>query len=187
MCAQGAWSALGLAVLFAALLNLALVSTFVWTDWLPWGVGVGLWTIVAALWVVSTLWGSPGDRFPGTSVEDDGETTPFTKAVDHYLKGNRFEAEHLLGKLLNEDPRDAEARLLLATLFRHIGRFDEAATQLQWLLRLESAGKWETEIQREFKLLDRARHDSPDRSEEAETEQAREPSQDDHDDVVHAA
>ena len=73
--------------------------------------------------------------------------------MEYYLRGDYFQAERLLGNLLREDSRDLEARLMLATLLRHTGRTDEAAAELNVLVRLEGAGKWELEIQRERELL----------------------------------
>jgi cytochrome c-type biogenesis protein CcmH/NrfG len=73
------------------------------------------------------------------------------------LKGNWFEAERELNKLLRRDNRDLEARLMLATLLRHTKRFDEATRQLNVLVRLEGAKRWELEIRREGELITEAR------------------------------
>jgi thioredoxin-like negative regulator of GroEL len=97
-----------------------------------------------------------------TDPVEAGEAT-FEEAQEHYLKGNWFEAERVLGILLRRNTRDLEARLMLATLYRHTRRFDEAARQLDSLGRCEGAEKWEWEICRERELLAEARTegDSP--------------------------
>jgi Flp pilus assembly protein TadD len=74
-------------------------------------------------------------------------------ALDHYLKGDYYQAEQVLEGLLRQNIRDLEARLMLATLLRHAGRGDEARRQLETLARFEGAGKWELEIQAERQLL----------------------------------
>jgi tetratricopeptide (TPR) repeat protein len=63
-----------------------------------------------------------------------------------YLQGDWVAAEQLLLKLLKLDDRDAEARLMLATLWRHQGRHREAIRQLDKLSRLEAADPWQNEI-----------------------------------------
>ena len=54
--------------------------------------------------------------------------------------------------MLRLDRRDIEGQLLLATLWRRSGRFDEAVGQLDRLQRLEDAAPWQFEInfEREF-------------------------------------
>ena len=51
----------------------------------------------------------------------------FREAQAAYLAGDWVSAEQTLLKLLRHDARDAEARLMLATLWRHEGRLDAAS------------------------------------------------------------
>ena len=81
----------------------------------------------------------------------------FRQSLDHYLQGNWFEAQRALGCLLRKNRRDVEARLMLATLLRHTGRPEEAARQLEVLVRLDEARKWELEIRHEWNMLAAAR------------------------------
>ena len=83
---------------------------------------------------------------------------PFGQAVDLYLKGDYYQVEQLLNKLLKENPRDLDASLMLATVLRHTGRFDEASKQLDQLICFDGAEKWELEIQRERELLSEAKY-----------------------------
>jgi protein involved in temperature-dependent protein secretion len=73
-------------------------------------------------------------------------------ARGEYLQGNWFQTEELVAQILRRNPRDVEARLLKATLLRHTGRWDEAREQLRQLQRLEGAGSWNMEIEREWLL-----------------------------------
>jgi cytochrome c-type biogenesis protein CcmH/NrfG len=73
------------------------------------------------------------------------------------LKGDYYQAEHVLEELLRRNLRDVDARLMLATLLRHTGRLDEAAGQLDTLVRLEGASKWQWEIEQERDLLAEAK------------------------------
>ncbi len=69
------------------------------------------------------------------------------------MKGDYYQAEHVLEGLLRRNVRDLDARLMLATLLRHTGRLDEATRQLDTLARFEGAGKWELEMRQERELL----------------------------------
>jgi hypothetical protein len=60
----------------------------------------------------------------------------------------------LLVRQLKGQPGDVESRLLLATLLRHIKRYDEARRELAHLEKLERALPWQTEIAAERHWLD---------------------------------
>ena len=163
---QGSWSALALAVGFAALVNLALAASLLWSELFAAGVRNAVWMAVVLLWGGSAGLAYWWDRryptpFRGSAAED-----AFPEALDHYLKGNWFEAEHVLRGLLAENPRDLEAGLLLATLFRRTGRPREAETELNRLERYQGSEKWALEIGRERQLLHEARSESPPESEQ---------------------
>lgn len=157
---RGAWSALALAVGFALLVNAALVVSFLWSELLPHGARTILWVVVGLIWSGSAVTACFRNSQERTirAEQDRIINDPYPEALDHYLKGNWFEAECVLGELLRRNPRDLEAGLLLATLLRHTGRFDEAAGQLERLGRFEGCEKWELEIGRERRLLDEAQH-----------------------------
>jgi hypothetical protein len=63
-----------------------------------------------------------------------------------YLSGDWVSAEQTLLKLLRQDARDAEARLMLATLWRHQDRTAAASEQLDRLETLETAAPWRYEV-----------------------------------------
>jgi len=77
----------------------------------------------------------------------------FREAQRQYLIGDWVRCEQLLRQLLKRDKRDIEARLMLATLWRHLDRAEEAARQLHRLEQFEAAAPWSHEIAREFDAI----------------------------------
>ena len=77
----------------------------------------------------------------------------FREAQTAYLAHDWVSAEQTLLKLLKHDHRDAEARLMLATLLRHEQRTEAAAEQLDRLELLETAAAWRHEIAQERERL----------------------------------
>jgi hypothetical protein len=150
---RGDWSALVLAGGFSALLNLAVIATWGWTELLNWPLLVVAWAGVVLFWLVSlgsaVLQMPALLRVPSPKVAAD----LFRAAQGEYLRGNWFEAELALNQLLEHDPTDVDAHLMLATLTRRIGQPEEAGQRLRVLCTLEGAGKWQLEIARELQLL----------------------------------
>ena len=171
---QGTWSGLAVAVGFAILLNVLIVSTLVWTEWIGMNLWVGLWVGLIGSCLVSAVADRYGtrtrlplqsDRPRGSQVapaetgqelaeKTDGDL--FRSCQAQYLQGNWYEAETQLVELLRGSPRDVEAQLLLATLYRHLERFDEAGRWLAGLERSEEAEGWIQEIRNERACLVRA-------------------------------
>jgi len=155
----GSWWALGLACSVALLVNVLLVSTFLWTEWLPRQALLGGWLLAAAAWVVSTWLGRRlvAGR-SGAETEDSQEIAEgedlFRQAQAQYLQGNWFEAESLLLELIERNRADVEGRLLLTTLFRHTGRSSEAMEQIERLSRMEAAESWSEELGRLREAID---------------------------------
>jgi hypothetical protein len=153
---RGSWSALTLAILAALVLNIALLGSLVWPDLLAPSLRIICWAMVGVGWCVSagaSAWWTHREQ----SRLSDPNADPLSEAIGPYLKGDWFEAERVLNRLLRRNRRDLEARLMLATLLRHTRRFDEATRQLNVLARLEGAAKWELEIRREGELITEAR------------------------------
>lgn len=155
---QGSWRGLGLALLGAVFFNLALLSTFVWKEWLPeWGRSA-LWGGIVLLWGGSALANYPLRRkLPPPENSSHPSNALFLDAIELYLQGQWFEAERKLISLLRENPRDVEARLMIATLFRHTRRWEEALRQLDQLERLEASRAWALEIHRERERIRQAK------------------------------
>jgi tetratricopeptide (TPR) repeat protein len=150
---RGQWAGLAKALGAALVLNVVLLGSFGWSELVTPGIRNILWIAVALVWTASALGGyiqakRQSNRNQHTPAEDT-----FTQALDLYLKGDFFQAECLLVEMLGRNERDLDARLLLATLYRHARRYDEAVKQLDALIRYEGAEKWALEIDRERKLI----------------------------------
>jgi signal transduction histidine kinase len=151
---SGAWWGLAIGCGFAWLLNLAVVSTLVWTEWIdPWS-RLGVWVLLIVVWGVSLtlsfrqLLGFDPDQTAKTA-ED-----LFRHAQREYLSGNWIKAEQLLTQLLAANGKDVDAQLMMVSLLRRIGQLAEASERLRRLAAMDGAEKWRSEIQREQQLLD---------------------------------
>jgi len=134
---QGSWVGLALAVGFTVLLN-TLLATLVFREWM---VDQVRWAACGALLVIWLLawWENRTDG----KAEDDGL---FREAQQSYLAADWVTTEKLLLELLRKNSRDVEGRLMLATLWQHQGRKEEALGQLEKIQQLETAEKWQYEI-----------------------------------------
>jgi hypothetical protein len=152
---RGQWSSLLVAVGFSLILNLALVSTFVWPGVLGTPVKQLMWPLVVSVWLLFG-WKSwcflkrcePSSPEPGQ--DDDGL---FIQAQTEYLKGDYSAVERLLVERLQAQSRDAESRLLLVSLYRRTGRVEQARRQLDLLQRLDDSIRWRFEMDRERRRL----------------------------------
>jgi tetratricopeptide (TPR) repeat protein len=143
---SGVWSGLALAAGFAVLFNLLVLASFVWVELLS-SIHLRLgWLTVGSLWAGSATMSAWFGRGGTAQSRAASAEVLFPAALSEYLQGSWFEAETILGRLLHLDPRDVEARLLLATLLRHTGRYQEALDQLNRLERLRDADLWAREI-----------------------------------------
>lgn len=150
---RGSWSALGMAVIAAALLNVLIVGTFGWSELIVPDLRNLLWVSLAIVWGGAAIASAVKLRRQVAAGDGGSSADLFNQAVDLYLKGDYYQTERLLYKLLGKDARDLDARLLLATLLRHTGRIEEASKQLDQLLCFDGSEKWELEIKRELELL----------------------------------
>jgi Tetratricopeptide repeat len=154
----GSWWGVAVGCGFAWLASLAVVSTLVWTEWLPaWQRG-GVWCLLLVVWSAGAvlsfrqLW-----CFDPAVVAERCEGL-FRRAQREYLSSNWVQAEQLLTHMLELNPGDVDAQLLLASLLRRTGQLTEAAARLDRLIMTDGAEKWETEIEREQELLDEQLH-----------------------------
>ncbi|MEM8943710.1 MAG: hypothetical protein AAGD11_00895 [Planctomycetota bacterium] len=147
-----------MAVGFTAVLNVLLLGSLVFSEWIPLRLQLGGYGALTAVWVLAR-WQSRAERrasMAGEAAENDTEAkteilpaerdTLFREAQGYYLRNDWVATEQLLLKLVKQDGRDVESRLMLATLWRHQGRVAEAKRQLDRLARLEAASCWESEI-----------------------------------------
>ena len=156
---RGSGRGLAAATAFGGLVNFALITTFVWPQLLsrglaPWVVPAAAWVLVLWFWIVAAR---SAARFlaqeAARRTPPDAETNRLlVQAQNEYLKGHLSQAESLLTQLLETHPGDAEARLLLATFYRRIGRKEDAENHLKELIDLPQAAAWRVEIENELKL-----------------------------------
>jgi tetratricopeptide (TPR) repeat protein len=161
----GSWSALAVAVAAAGALSAVIVGNFGWTELIDPGVRKILWASLGILWIGSAIISAVKLRRRSDAKNDTTNEEPFNQAIDVYLKGDYYQAERLLDKLLERNERDLDARLMLATLLRHTGRIDDAAEELDILTRFDGSEKWELEIYKERELLAEARKNAKDNAE----------------------
>ena len=171
---RGQWSALTLAAGFSVLFNAALAVSLVWTELVSPTARAAIWLAVAAIWTTSLIVSARWLALERRRENFDRAQDLLPRIQGEYLQGHWIEAEAGLLDLLAARPRDAEARLLLATLYRHTGRAAEAARELDHLERLDTALQWQWEIVRERERLREAPHqdvptDEPAPDEEAES------------------
>jgi len=151
---SGAWWGLAIGCGFAWLLNLALVSTLVWTEWIdPWS-RLGVWVLLLVVWAASVTLSfrqllSDNPQQATKTAED-----LFRRAQREYLTGNWIKAEHLLTQLIANNGKDVDAHLLMASMLRRTGQLAEASERLRRLAAMDGADKWQSEIARERQLLD---------------------------------
>jgi predicted Zn-dependent protease len=141
----------------AAALDLLVLATFGWSELIAPGLRSAWWAVFGLFWIGGAAWSAVCCRRRAAAERPSPAGDDFAEALDHYLKGDYYQAEHVLERLLRQNLRDVDARLMLATLLRHTGQLEDAARQLDTLVRLEGAGKWQWEIKRERALLAEAR------------------------------
>ncbi|MCE9524691.1 MAG: tetratricopeptide repeat protein [Planctomycetales bacterium] len=160
---KGSGRGLAAAAAFGCLLNFTLITTFIWPQLLsrelaPWIVPAAAWVLVLWFWIVAAritarfLAQEAARRTP----PDDDANRLLVQAQTEYLKGHLSQAESLLQELLTRFPGDCEARLLLATLCRRIGRPSDARKHLAELLEQPQAHTWRMEIEIEHRTLTRS-------------------------------
>lgn len=174
---RGDFYALGLAVFYSILLNLALVSSLIWPAYLGSRFLVVAWPLLAVVWLVSAWisWrGMPLCFQVGHKIAAPAEMrvdTLFNQAQREYLMGNWAEARELLERRLRLRPRDVESRLLLVSVLRRVSRFQAALSEIELLEGMDEARPWGLELAKERERLLQARN-SPE-SEESSAQELR--------------
>ncbi len=157
---QGAMTGVCVAVAFALALNVALIVTFLTPELLSPLAILGVWLVVTACWIIAWVRASrrvvqhpAGEPSQPKTSEEEAVIDPFPAIQLEYLRGNHAEAAEMLHLHLKTQPADADAHILLATLYRHSEKFDDATQQLSKLEQLPSGGKWAMEIYQERQLI----------------------------------
>jgi len=153
------WEGLVLAVAFGAALSAAVIATFVWRRWpaadamtatVAWGLVVGLWVLGVA-WLREDWRALHGGPQSAALPEAD---TLLREAQHEYLKGHWLEAEALVMKLIQLNPTDVGARLLLASVQRRSQQWNEARRGLVGLRKEAGAALWLLEIDSELRQIE---------------------------------
>lgn len=155
---RGQWSSLIPALLFTILLNLALIQTFLWPEWLSFASTFILWPILSLMWISFAV--VSFQELPDLLLVPRQDQEPvvgpdlFPVAQKEYLKGNFVEAELLLKRQISNHPEDIPSALLLATLYRHQNKQGQCKRQLSKLSAWDQSIHWQFEIDRELDLID---------------------------------
>lgn len=156
---RGCWRGMCQAVGFSILLQLTILTTVIWPESLTlvsrvvvWFCAVGFWSVFAAPEFGQAMAGwSRGFRAAAA------QEPLFHEAQREYLRGNWHRAEKLVRRLLDSDRADLEARLLLATLYRRVGRLEAAGQELDRVTGLPGARRWAWELSGERRRLHEAK------------------------------
>ena len=155
------WSgqeALGLilAALFAATLNLAIVSRFLWTDLFAPTLAAFFVALAIVSWLAAlgyTLWWVWRCHPERYRAEID---RLYREALEHYLQGRWNEARGRCERILAMDETDADALMQLGTLFLRTDQLALARRTFRQCLDLEGGAKWRWEIDQARARLDGA-------------------------------
>ena len=154
---RGSFAGLVLALAFAVAVDVAVLTTFIWTELVDVRMSLALWTATAAVWLVATASAVTGFPPPLTRRRDASTEPLFVAARDAYLGRDWLSAETKLRQLLAGSPLDGEAQLLLGSLLRRVDRLDEAEEALLKLSRSDAGRGWQAEIARELDRIAAAR------------------------------
>ncbi|MDR2438098.1 MAG: tetratricopeptide repeat protein [Planctomycetaceae bacterium] len=149
----GHWTFLVIALLFGLLLDVLLLTNFYWTAMITTGQRNILLIVFFIAWFGLFTVAVLKSQFLNVMSKTDEKDKTFREAILLYLRGDWFGTESLLLPVIKKNPRDIEILLLLATLYRHTQRYNEALEILNKLSLFENAGHWFPEIETERKLI----------------------------------
>ncbi|MDO5309532.1 MAG: hypothetical protein Q4G03_08595 [Planctomycetia bacterium] len=149
----GLWDHVGLALAFNVAASTCVYLNFSWSDYLIGYVRLFLWLGLGLVWLVLSATAHTRLKAYESTLASDSSGSAFLEAQTHYLHGNWFETECCLNLILKKNPYDAEALLMLATLFRHLQRFDQARATLARLEKLDASEYWHFEISQEREAI----------------------------------
>ncbi len=150
-------SGLLLAMLFTMGLNFLLAATFVWHELVANQVLGAFWWMLGVSWLVCVVMNVRRDSYFRSRVGSDGALDLFSAANKEYLRGRFKQSREILQSLIDLNPRDAEARLLLTTIATREGRLDDCDRELRQMQRLSSAAMWRAEIRQQWKRVEQLR------------------------------
>ena len=103
---RGSLAGLVLALAFGLAIDVAVLTTWVWTELVDVRISLALWASTAAVWLIAT--GSALSAFPPPlrTGRDEATDALFVKARDAYLARDWLAAETRLRALLELSPTD---------------------------------------------------------------------------------
>lgn len=143
-----------LAGFFAAVLNLTILSRWVWTSWFAPGVPAFLSTVTTLAWVFGlgyTLWWLWRCHPERHRVDID---RLFREAQEAYLRGRWNDARRQFEEVLVLDETDADALMRLGVLFARTDQPDRARKAFRQCLELDRGATWRWEIQQALARLE---------------------------------
>lgn len=153
----GRWFGLLKATVFAAFLNFVLIATYVQPELISKVGLISCWIVLGLVWTVAIFrndWVVKDYAQSLSAPEPSKEMDElFEMAQSEYLRGHFNEAENLLERLIWLEPRDLDARLYLATIYRHQGRLHQAEKQFEVMETLPDVTKWRFQIEEERELI----------------------------------
>jgi len=153
MWVRGSGFGLLVALLFSVLINTCIITSFVWTEWLNPSLQSFLWILTSGIYFGSTIASGYWLRQQESDVRLARTQGLYEKGVSEYLQGNWYSTETILTELLNRDPYDLEAMLMIACLYRRTERFAEGFRYLDRCQSCDTQEKWTFEIDTERVLI----------------------------------
>ena len=145
------------AILFASFLNFSIVVTFLWVQWLEGWLVIAMWVgliLVAGFAAVYNF--SRLSRWLDQAADGERIRQRLQLAQEQYLRGDYFEAEALVHRILSAQQSDCEAALLLISVHRRTQRWKSALRMLDRLRLIDGWQRWEFEMAREERLIESA-------------------------------
>jgi len=152
----GDFSSLVTAFAASLLLNLAILSSFVWTRWPADGFVWVIWPVVGVIWLAAAIMThlEAWSAVSGEGIESAEDV--IGELQQEYLQGNWSRVQALAQQRLKSNSRDCEVRLMLLSMFRRLGNYESALKQLDILSGFDESQAWSFEMGRERELIDRA-------------------------------
>ncbi len=173
---RGCWWGMAIAVVFTALVNFVLAATFMWPLWIEPSIVVTGWVAVLVTWFVGVFAMNRMSASAQQTTDDlrvQQNTTAnlstdspskknafltktiklFQEAQRYYLRRDWLEAERKLNLLLEFDPLDTDAQIMIAAVYRRTNRPEQSRRALRYLARMDNLDKWQWEIKQERKKL----------------------------------
>ncbi|MEM9187299.1 MAG: hypothetical protein AAGB00_12470 [Planctomycetota bacterium] len=170
---------MALAIAFTVLLNVLILATYAWPEWLPERVKLACGLSTGAIWLIALVETRNELRRQAARRAAEDETTPgeasrpgsdpknerlddlLVYAQRLYLAGDWVESERALRRLLRLDRDDIEGQLLLVSVLRLSGQQAAARQRADRLARRHDAAGWRFEIEDERQRIEGLRSAAP--------------------------